>query len=113
VEFETSTLIAEAVRELRKMERIEPPKVRIVAGRMEVAKGGVTAKATSVAEERANLRGRSSLPDVLAYLQNATELTRSTLVRILKESGRLASYSPIPSDSWTQPPLSYGGCSTV
>jgi type III restriction enzyme len=30
-----------------------------------------------------------SLPDVLAYLQNETELTRSTLVRILKESGRL------------------------
>jgi type III restriction enzyme len=88
VEFETSTLIAEAVRELRKMERIDPPKVRIVAGRMEVAKGGVTAKATSVAEERANYAA-AVLPDVLAYLQNATELTRSTLVRILKESGRL------------------------
>ena len=29
------------------------------------------------------------MPDVLAYLQNETELTRSTLVRILKESGRL------------------------
>jgi type III restriction enzyme len=55
---------------------------------MEVAKGGVTAKATSVAEERANYAA-AVLPDVLAYLQNATELTRSTLVRILKESGRL------------------------
>jgi type III restriction enzyme len=29
------------------------------------------------------------LPDILAYLQNETELTRKTLVRILKESGRL------------------------
>ncbi len=29
------------------------------------------------------------LPDLLAYLQNETELTRSTLVRILKNSGRL------------------------
>ena len=29
------------------------------------------------------------VPDVLAYLQNETELTRSTLVRILKASGRL------------------------
>jgi type III restriction enzyme len=89
VEFETSTLIAEAVRELHKMERIDAPKVRIVAGRMEVAKGGVTAKATSVAEERATY-ATAALPDVLAYLQNATELTRSTLVRVLKESGRLA-----------------------
>jgi type III restriction enzyme len=70
------------------MERIEAPKVRIVAGRMEVGKGGVTARATSVAEERASY-GTAALPDVLAYLQNATELTRSTLVRILQESGRL------------------------
>ena len=31
-----------------------------------------------------------ALPDILAYLQNETELTRSTLVRILKESQRLA-----------------------
>ena len=33
-----------------------------------------------------------SVPDLLAYLQNETELTRSTLVRILKESNRLAKF---------------------
>jgi type III restriction enzyme len=32
------------------------------------------------------------MPDILAYLQNETELTRSTLVRILKESGRLSEF---------------------
>ena len=32
------------------------------------------------------------MPDMLAYLQNETELTRSTLVRILKASGRLAEF---------------------
>ena len=37
---------------------------------------------------------------MLAYLQNETELTRSTLVRILKESGRLAEFFIDPSDSW-------------
>jgi type III restriction enzyme len=42
-----------------------------------------------VAEERPAYDSRT-LPDLLAYLQNETELTRSTLVRILKESGRLA-----------------------
>jgi type III restriction enzyme len=54
-----------------------------------VAKGGVTATAMSVAEERLAY-GTRGLPDILAYLQNETELTRTTLVRILKESGRLA-----------------------
>jgi len=38
------------------------------------------------------LAGGYSVPDVLAYLQNETELTRSTLVRILKESGRLGDF---------------------
>ena len=32
------------------------------------------------------------MPDVIAYLQAETELTRATLVRILKESNRLAEF---------------------
>jgi type III restriction enzyme len=32
------------------------------------------------------------VPDLLAYLQNETELSRSTLFRILKESGRLGEF---------------------
>ncbi len=32
------------------------------------------------------------MPDVVAYLQGETELTRSTLVRILKDSNRLAEF---------------------
>ena len=32
------------------------------------------------------------VPDLLAYLQNETELTRSTLVRVLKESGKLGEF---------------------
>lgn len=41
-----------------------------------------------MAEERPVYAVRA-LPDILAYLQNETELTRSTLARILRESGRL------------------------
>lgn len=54
-----------------------------------MAKGGVSTTAVSVATEQP-ATGVRVLPDILAYLQNETELTRSTLVRILKESGRLA-----------------------
>ena len=70
------------------MEKVEPPKIRVIAGRIEVRKGGVAAEAVSAADEQATLT-RRGVPDVLAYLQNETELTRSTLVRILRESGRL------------------------
>jgi type III restriction enzyme len=88
VEFETETLASRAVDAIKKMEKVEPPKIRVTAGRIEVRKGGVAAEAVSAAEEQATL-GRRGVPDVLAYLQNDTELTRSTLVRILNESGRL------------------------
>src|SRR5258708_20430997 len=71
------------------MEEIEAPKIHVSAGQVQVRKGGVTATAVSAATERpANYT--KALPDILAYLQNETELTRSTLVRILKESQRLA-----------------------
>ena len=55
---------------------------------MDVKKGGVTSTAVNVAEEKVEYRTRP-IPDILAYLQEQTELTRATLVRILKESARL------------------------
>lgn len=89
VEFETDQLVARAVEAIKRMEKIEAPKIHVAAGQVQVAKGGVIATAMSVAEEQP-VYGVRALPDILAYLQNETELTRSTLVRILKESGRLA-----------------------
>jgi len=89
VEFETDELLMRAVAALKKMEKIEIPKISVIAGQLGVVKGGVTAQAVSVAHEEVSL-GYLPVPDVLAYLQNETELTRSTLVRILKTSRRLA-----------------------
>ncbi len=90
VEFATDVLVQRAVYALKQMERIEKPRIRLVAGRLGVEKGGVTAEAVSVAEERVAYAG--PIPDLLAYLQNETELTRSTLVRVLKESGKLGEF---------------------
>jgi type III restriction enzyme len=89
VEFETDKLVANAVDALKRMEKIEIPVVSVTTGQIGVVKGGVTTAAVGAAQERIVLAHRP-VPDVLAYLQNETELTRSTLVRILKSSGRLA-----------------------
>jgi type III restriction enzyme len=70
------------------MEKIEIPKINVLTGQIGVTKGGLTTAAVGAAQEQANYLTRTT-PDVLAYLQNETELTRSTLVRILKDSGRL------------------------
>lgn len=91
VEFATDELVRRAVAAIKKMEKIEGAKIRVTAGQVGVVRGGVTATAISAAEEQVTFRNRP-IPDVLAYLQNETELTRSTLVRILKESGRLPEF---------------------
>ena len=72
------------------MPALQPPTVVIATGKVAVGKGGVSTQAMTVAEEKAIYHG--PLPDILAYLQNETELTRATIVRILKESGRLRDF---------------------
>ncbi len=95
VEFETDELVRRAVAAIKKMETIESAKIRVTAGQIGVVRGGVTTTGISVAEEQTTYRNRP-VPDILAYLQNETELTRSTLVRILKESDRLAEFFADP-----------------
>lgn len=91
VEFATAELIRRAAEAVRRMPAITVPTVRISAGQLSPERGGVTTTATSVGEVETSYADRP-LPDVLAYLQSETELTRSTLVRILRESGRLADF---------------------
>jgi type III restriction enzyme len=95
VEFETETLVRRAVDAIKRMEEIEAPKIRVRIGQLDVKRGGIAATAMSVAEERISADSYP-VPDVLGYLQNETELTRSTLVRILKESGRLGDFFTDP-----------------
>lgn len=91
VEFDTDELVMRAVAGLKRMEKIEQPRIKVDAGLLGVKRGGVDTRAVSTAEESVEF-GKRPIPDLLAYLQNETELTRSTLVRILKESGRLEEF---------------------
>jgi type III restriction enzyme len=88
VEFATEELVRRAVAAIAKMEKIEPPKISVTTGKLAVVKGGVDAQLLGAGTEKIH-EGVRALPDALAYLQNETELTRSTLTRIMKESGRL------------------------
>lgn len=74
---------------IRAMAKIEPRAVLVKGGRVDIKRGGVDTRAESVREEALQL-GSFAIPDLLGHLQNATDLTRSTLLEILKRSGRLA-----------------------
>ncbi len=90
VEFETDKLVERAADAIREMGKVEAPSIRVTSAQVNVQRSGVSAVATRVSEE--DVRFVGPLPDILAYLQNETELTRSTIVRILKTSERLGDF---------------------
>ena len=76
------------------MDKIEPVKVNYREDLIGVEKKGVTTTNTKVNEIKLEYTG--TLPDVLAYLQKETELTRGSLVKILSDSNRLKEFAINP-----------------
>lgn len=95
VEFQTEELIARAVEKIKKMDKIEPVRVLIDKTEVEISEAGI--EGGKVFESRTEfVIGYHHLPDILAFLQRETELTRGTLVEILKQSGRLKEFTVNP-----------------
>ncbi len=90
VEYQTETLIANVVKAVKAMEKIQAVKIQVTEAGLGLAKAGVKTSVLRDAAETVKFDG--ALPDVVAYLQAETELTRSTIVRILKESKRLPEF---------------------
>lgn len=95
VEFDSEKLIEKCVEEIKKSPAISRAKFITRTARLDVNRGGVQAKAVS--ESAAIYEARDyNLPDVLGYLQNETNLTRRTLVEIMKRSDRLEDFKKNP-----------------
>ncbi|MHB2165632.1 restriction endonuclease [Alsobacter sp. R-9] len=95
VTFDTADLIDKALARIKLIEPIKAPRVATTVVEVEITDAGVVADkqiATRV-REREQVR---ILPDILAFLQKETELTRHTLAEILKRSGRLAEFKVSP-----------------
>lgn len=88
VQYKTVDLVNKTVAVIQKMEKIEAIKINYHKAGFEISQKGITTKELRVQETSASY-GKAKLPDVLAYLQRETELTRATLVKILIDSGRL------------------------
>ena len=90
VEYQTDVLVANVVKAIKAMEKINPVRVHVSETQLAIAKAGVRTDVIRESGESVIFRG--AVPDVIAYLQAETELTRSTIVRILKESNRLPEF---------------------
>jgi type III restriction enzyme len=95
VSFDTEKFISKAAEEIHKLPAIHTPAYSVQRGRIDTFADGGSVSMTA-AREVAISGYIPFMPDILGHLQRETELTRSTLVRILEQSGRVGSASANP-----------------
>ncbi|MFZ2634663.1 MAG: DEAD/DEAH box helicase family protein [Desulfosalsimonadaceae bacterium] len=95
VEFETPALISRAVEKIKEMEEIQPVRILIDKTEIDITNAGIE-DGRVLESKTKTARAHRFLPDILAFLQRETELTRGTLVEILKQSGRLKEFTINP-----------------
>ena len=94
VEYSTPKLIERCVDAIKKMEKIEPVQIDYREAQVDIEVKGLSVRETRVNQTKIVYHG--GLPDILAYLQKQTELTRKTLVDILTKSGRIEEFAVNP-----------------
>ena len=95
VAFDTPDLIERALSRIRQIGEIRPPRVVTTVVEVDISEAGVSAD-KQIATRLRDVEPVKVLPDILAFLQKRTELTRHTLAEILKRSGRLAEFKVNP-----------------
>nr|WP_312855039.1 DEAD/DEAH box helicase family protein [Agromyces agglutinans] len=89
-------LIENAVRAIREAPQIDALRIQVTRAGVKVLRGG--AKGEELGTRSADLKGSYDLPDIITELQEATSLTRKTIVDILIGSGRLGEFIGNPND---------------
>ena len=101
VEFKTSELVTLAAGKINIMAEIKPVQIEITKRDLAIKESGL--EGGKITSSRTHLvHNEQPLPDILAFLQRETELTRGTLVEILKQSGRLKDFTLNPQSFMTE-----------
>lgn len=95
---DTDELVEKAVEGIRQMPRVKPVEVVSMSASLSVDDSGVSTDEASVHSSLVNTGAVHvyDLPDPLSELSDSTGLTRSTLARILTESGRMGELAVDP-----------------
>ncbi|MCL2640110.1 MAG: DEAD/DEAH box helicase family protein [Phycisphaerales bacterium] len=96
VQFDNEKLIEACTQAVRKCPPIVKARVHIRKADLAIGRGGVTSEETSQTAPVVLEETDIVLPDLLTDLQNKTQLTRRSLVRILTESNRLDDFKGNP-----------------
>jgi type III restriction enzyme len=96
VQFDNEKLIKECTKAVAECPPIVKTRVQIRKADLAIGRGGVTSEETDQAAPVVLEETDIELPDLLTDLQDKTQLTRRSLVRILTESGRLDDFKANP-----------------
>lgn len=95
VTFDTAELIARSLARIKQIEAVKAPRVATTVVEVDISDAGVSVD-RQIATRVREAESVKVLPDILAFLQKETELTRHTLAEILKRSGRLGEFKINP-----------------
>ena len=96
VQFDNEKLVAECAEAIRKCPPITKTRVQIRKADLAIGRGGVLSEETTVSAPIIIEETDIELPDLLTDLQDKTQLTRRSLVRILTGSLRLDDFKRNP-----------------
>ena len=95
VDFDSNELINKCANEIKLNMKIDKVKLLYTKAEVSINKSGATTKENN--RYTMDIRNNNfALPDIITFLQNQTNLTRRTLVEVLKESGRLEDFKRNP-----------------
>lgn len=89
-------IIKESVKKIKSEQPIQPLRVQVTKAGVKLVRGGTKTSETST--RAAELSGSYQLPDIITELQEATSLTRKTLVDVLVASNKLGEFISNPND---------------
>jgi type III restriction enzyme len=92
VEFDPEKLVRDCADALSKAPPVARARVQIRKADLVIGKAGVQATETTAAAPVVVDELAVELPDLLTHLQDATQLTRRSIARILRDSGRLQDF---------------------
>ena len=93
--FDTDALVEKALTCIKEVGEIKPARIAMSRRDIAITEAGVDAD-RELEARMSEATPVKVLPDILAYLQKETDLTRHTLVEILKQSGRLPEFRANP-----------------
>ena len=95
VEFDSNELIESCVKEIKENVDIKEIKHLYSKAIIDYEKSGIEAKEIDRYSE-GSVPVKFNLPDIITYLQNETQLTRRTIVEILKQSNKMQDFKNNP-----------------